>query len=370
MAGSSAPASTGPLAGVRVVEFAGLGPAPFACMLLADLGADVVLIERRGAAPPDKSQIVNRGRAVVQADLKSPADVERVLALVAQSDVLVEGFRPGVMERLGLGPDVALARNPRLVYGRMTGWGQHGPLASTAGHDINYIALTGALAAIGPRERPVPPLNLVGDYAGGSLYLVVGILAATLEARQSGCGQVVDAAITDGVIHLMTHFITQRQRGHLNEQREDNLLDGGTPWYGVYATADDRFVGIGAIEPAFFALLLERLGLDASWRGLQNERASWPGLRAAITAAVRSRTRDEWSAIFAGSDACLTPIMTLGEAQAHPHNVARGNFVAVDGVVHPAAAPRFSRTAAGPDALRAASATTLDAVRARWSERA
>jgi alpha-methylacyl-CoA racemase len=338
-------------------------------MLLADLGADVVLVERAGAPAPDPLQIVNRGRHVVEADLKAATDRERVLDLIERADVLVEGFRPGVMERLGLGPDAAMARNPRLVYGRMTGWGQHGPLAHTAGHDINFIALTGALAAIGPRERPVPPLNLVGDYGGGSLYLVVGILSAIFEAGASGRGQVVDAAITDGTIHLMTHWLTQQQRGRLSPQREDNMLDGGAPWYGVYGTADGRFVAIGAIEPPFFAQLLERLGLDDSWKPAQHDRARWPAMREAIAAAVRAKTRDEWAERFDGADACLSPVLSLAEAPAHAHNLARGNFVQVEGSVQPAPAPRFSRSAASAPSIRAAAASTMHAELQRWAIR-
>jgi alpha-methylacyl-CoA racemase len=334
----------GPLAGLRVVEFAGLGPAPFACMLLANMGADVVLVDRPGGRVGDPLQLVNRGREVIHADLKSPTDREKVLALIAQADVLVEGYRPGVMERLGLGPDVAMARNPALVYGRMTGWGQDGTLASTAGHDINYIALTGALAAIGPRERPVPPLNLLGDYAGGSLYLALGIMAAVHEARASGVGQVVDAAITDGVIRLMTLFIAQSQRGQFSEQRESNMLDGGAPWYGIYPTLDGLHVAVGAIEPQFFSQLIDRLRLDAGWKAAQHDASRWPEMRAAIGGAFGSRTRADWATVFEGSDACVTPVLTLSEAARHPHNAARGNFVTSDGVMQPAAAPRFSRT--------------------------
>jgi alpha-methylacyl-CoA racemase len=358
----------GPLAGLRVVEFAGLGPAPFACMLLADMGADVVLVDRPLARPADPLQIVNRGRTVVHADLKSPADKERVLALLDAADVLVEGFRPGVMERLGLGPDVAMARNPRLVYGRMTGWGQEGPLAKTAGHDINYIALTGALAAIGPKDRPTPPLNLVGDYAGGSLYLALGVMAAVHEARNSGRGQIVDAAITDGVIQLMTHFIAQQQRGRFTEQRESNMLDGGAPWYGVYPTSDGQHVGVGAIEPQFFALLIDRLGLDERWKAAQHDEALWTGLRAAIASALASRTRADWDAVFADTDACVSPVLTLGEAMVHPHNLARGNFVEIEGVVHPAPAPRFSRTPTSAVAAPSGGPSTFDAAVLRWKD--
>lgn len=363
---SNALVARGPLAGLRVVEFAGLGPAPYACMLLADMGADVVLVDRPGARTSDPLQIVNRGRTFVAADLKTPADKEQVLALLDAADVLVEGFRPGVMERLGLGPEVVLARNPKLVYGRMTGWGQEGPLAKTAGHDVNYIALTGALAAIGPKDRPTPPLNLVGDYAGGSLHLALGVLAAVHETGRSGRGQVVDSAITDGVIQLMTHFIAQQQRGRFTEERESNMLDGGAPWYGVYAAADGQHVGVGAIEPQFFSLFVDRLGLDESWKGAQHDESRWPELRAAIASAFKSRPRSEWEAVFADSDACVSPVLTLSEAMVHPHNLARGNFVEIEGVVHPAPAPRFSRTPTSAVAAPSVAASTAEAALLRW----
>lgn len=303
--GAGAVRAGGPLRGVRIVEFAGLGPAPFACMLLADMGAEVILVDRPGSCTGDPLQIVNRNRTLVQADLKDPKDSERVLQLLAQADVLVEGFRPGVMERLGLGPDEARLRNPRLVYARMTGWGQEGPLAQSAGHDINYIAITGALAAIGPADRPVVPLNLVGDYGGGSLYLAMGILAAMLEARNSGHGQVVDAAITDGVISLMTHFLSQRQRGVFSEQRESNMLDGGAPWYGVYESADGRHVTLGAIEPQFFALFCEKSGMDPAWRERQHDKACWSELRQVLDQLFKRRTQAEWVQLLESSDACF-----------------------------------------------------------------
>jgi len=343
---------SGPLAGLRVVEFAGLGPAPFACMLLADMGADVVTLQRPGAPVGDARNIVQRGRTVLAVDLKSADDRAHVLQLLARADVLVEGFRPGVMERLGLGPDAVAERNPRLVYARMTGWGQHGPLAHTAGHDINYIALSGALHAIGTRERPVPPLNLLGDYGGGSLYLVVGVLAALHEARQSGQGQVVDAAITDGTLSLMTLVAAQSLRGRWSERREDNLLDGGAPYYTTYETADGGFMSVGAIEPQFFAQLCEALGVPPELRDAQEDRARWPALREALARIFRTRSRDAWTRLLEGTDACCTPVLTLAEAAAHPHHLARGALAPVDGVAQPAAAPRFSRTAsrAGPPA--------------------
>ncbi|HSW19093.1 MAG TPA: CaiB/BaiF CoA-transferase family protein [Ramlibacter sp.] len=340
----SAETRSGPLNGLRVVEFAGLGPAPFACMLLADMGAQVVTIQRPGVGPSDPKQIVNRGRIALEADLKSDAGREQVWQLLDRADVVVEGFRPGVMERLGLGPDEAARRNPRLVYARMTGWGQDGPLAQAAGHDINYIALTGALHAIGPRERPVVPLNLVGDYGGGSLYLVVGVLAALHEARASGRGQVVDAAITDGVLSLMTHFATQALRGAFNEERESNVLDGGAPYYAVYETADGQHLSVGAIEPQFFAQLCKLVDLPQPLRAAQNDRGQWPALREAMTAIFRSRSRDEWVSLLEGTDACVAPVLSLSEAGRHPHNESRAAFVQVNGHTQPAPAPRFSRT--------------------------
>ncbi len=365
---TSQEALLGPLKGLRVVEFAGLGPAPFACMLLADMGADVVLVDRPGGRALDPLQIVNRGRSVVQVDLKSRDGQERALELLDHADVLVEGFRPGVMERLGLSPEVVLARNSRLVYGRMTGWGQFGPWAQAAGHDINYIAITGALAAIGTAEQPVPPLNLVGDYGGGSLYLVVGLLAALHEARASGCGQVVDAAITDGVAHLMAHFIAQRQQGHFAEQRESNMLDGGAPWYAVYPTSDGGFLSVGAIEPQFFALLVDLLGLDPAWKAAQHDRARWPQLRHAIGQVLRSRSRRHWESVFGGTDACVAPVLTLSEAMASSHHTARASFQHVAGVPQPGLAPRFSRTGRvvppGP-----AVAASFEDVQRRWTHR-
>jgi alpha-methylacyl-CoA racemase len=358
----------GPLRGLRVVEFAGLGPGPFACMLLADMGADVVTVQRAGAPVGDPRNIVQRGRTVLAADLKSPEDREHVLQLLEHADVLVEGFRPGVMERLGLGPDDVAAHNPRLIYGRMTGWGQEGPLAQAAGHDINYIAVTGALHAIGPRERPVPPLNLLGDYGGGSLYLVTGILAALHEARRSGQGQVVDAAITDGALSLMTLVASQSLRGRWSDRREDNVLDGGTPFYAVYETADGRFMSVGALEPQFFAQLCELVGVPQDLRDAQDERARWPALRDALAAIFRTRTRDAWAQLLEGTDACCAPVLTLAEAAAHPHHAARAAFTDVAGVPQPAPAPRFSRTPsrAQPPARAAAG---WDEVMAGWTQR-
>ena len=361
----------GPLAGLRVVEFAGLGPAPFACMLLSDMGADVVTIERPGKRLGDRTNLVGRGRSVVLADLKDAAAHDEVLSLLARADVLVEGFRPGTMERLGLGPDDVAARNPRLVYGRMTGWGQHGPLAHTAGHDIGYIALAGALHAIGPKGGPpVPPLNVVGDYGGGSLYLVVGILAALHERQRSGRGQVVDAAITDGVVSLMTHFVASSLRGQFSDNRGSNLLDGGAPFYGVYETADARHVAIGAIEPGFFHTLCEHIGVDPSLRDAQHDRARWPALRSEFERLFALRTRAQWQALLEDSDACFAAVLTLAEAASHPQHMARGAFVEVDGVRHPAPAPRFSRTPSAVQGPAPAEATSVPSVLARWANRA
>ena len=364
------PTRRGPLVGLRVVEFAGIGPAPFACMLLSDMGADVVTIDRPSPdeRAADARQVVQRGRTVVRADLKDVAARDQVLQLLAGADVVVEGFRPGVMERLGLGPDVALARQPRLVYARMTGWGQTGPLAQAAGHDINYIAISGALHAIGPTERPVPPLNLVGDYGGGSLYLVVGILAALHESRASGQGQVVDAAISDGVVSLMAPFIGWQQRGLHEERREANILDGGAPWYSVYEASDGRHVSLGAIEPAFFARFCELTGLPEGWLARKNAREHWPALREALASLFRTRTSHEWQALLGGSDACFAPVLSLTEAVQHPHHRARQTFVEVEGVTHPAPAPRFSRTPSAIAWGTGSHVRTLDAVARDWQE--
>jgi len=344
---AAASSKSGPLQGLRVVEFAGIGPGPFACMLLADMGAEVVRIDRPGAETDNPLDIVNRGRKTVTLDLKQTGAAAQALALLEHADALVEGFRPGVMERLGLGPDVVAARNPRLVYGRMTGWGQDGPLAHAAGHDLNYIALSGALAAIGEKDGlPVPPLNLVGDYGGGSLYLVMGILAALLEVRRSGQGQVVDAAICDGVISLMSNNHEQTLRGSYREERGSNMLDGGAPYYASYTTADGKIISLGAIESKFFALLCEKLELPRPLWDAQHDRARWPELRQAIASAVARRSQEAWCQLLEGTDVCFAPVLTLQESAAHPHIRARGSFVEFNGVSHPAPAPRFSRTPA------------------------
>ncbi len=342
-ASPTSPRATGPLAGYRIVEFAGIGPGPFACMLLADMGAEVVTLDRVGARKNMKS-VAGRGRRMVELDLKDRGAIAQVLDLLAGADALIEGFRPGVMERLGLGPDVVLARNPKLVYGRMTGWGQQGPLAQAAGHDINYISLTGALAAIGPAERPVPPLNLVGDFGGGALYLVVGVLAALLEASKSGKGQVVDAAMCDGAASLMSMFFDMAAIGRWSEGRERNFLDGGAHFYGVYECACGNFISIGSIEPQFYALLREHAGLTDPAFDAQMDRNAWPALKAKLTQIFKSKTREAWCKIMEGTDICFAPVLTMAEAPDHPHMAARSVFVERHGVTQPAPAPRFSRT--------------------------
>ncbi|HEX4472453.1 MAG TPA: CaiB/BaiF CoA-transferase family protein [Nocardioides sp.] len=337
---------TGPLRGVRVVELAGIGPGPHACMILADLGADVIRIDRPGgqALTGGAHDLLNRGRPSVAIDLKHPDGVATVLELVAGADVLVEGLRPGTTERLGLGPDVCLARNPRLVYGRMTGWGQTGPLARTAGHDLGYIAITGALFGLGQdRTRPHFPTNLVGDFGGGSTYLVIGILAALLEARVSGEGQVVDAAIVDGTAHLNSMATGLLAGGLMREERAVNLLDGGVPYYDLYETADGMHLAVGALEPQFYDALVTGLGIADSAPD-RDDPAHHPELRRIIAERVRSRTQAEWVEVFADTDACVAPVLPVTEAFDHPHLVARETFVVRDGVTQPAPAPRFSRT--------------------------
>jgi alpha-methylacyl-CoA racemase len=337
----------GPLRGVRVVEVAGIGPGPHAATLLADLGADVLRIERATGvtSPGDReTDLLTRGRPSVALDLKRPEAVATVLGLVERADVLTEGMRPGTMERLGLGPGVCLARNPRLVYGRMTGWGQDGPLASAAGHDLTYIAVCGALHGLGQTPgRPQFPVNLLGDFGGGSTYLVIGVLAALLEARGSGRGQVVDAAIVDGTAHLSAMSAGMLASGFARERRGENLLDGGAPFYDVYETADGRHMAVGALEPQFYAVLLEGLGLAGTVPD-RDDRDQWPVLRQAFEERFRERSQAEWCRTFDGTDACCAPVLPLSEAAAHPHLRARGTYVERDGVVQPAPAPRFSRT--------------------------
>lgn len=336
--------ASGPLKGIRVVEFAGIGPGPFAGMVLSDLGADVVRIDRTGGSMQAPGDVTARGRRSIALDLKDPASIETCLQLIERADALIEGFRPGVMERLGLGPEVALGRNPRLVYGRMTGWGQEGPLAQAAGHDINYIAITGALHALGPKEQPLPPLNLVGDFGGGSLYLALGLLAGILHARSSGQGQVVDAAVCDGAASLMTMFYGFMSTGYWTDARASNLIDGGAHFYRTYECADGRFISVGPIEPHFCKVLLVQAGMDTAMLADHRDRSTWPGHSETLAALFKTRSRDEWCAVLEGTDACFAPVLSIAEAPAHPHNVARQSYVEVDGVVQPAPAPRFSVT--------------------------
>jgi alpha-methylacyl-CoA racemase len=341
---------SGPLEGVRVVELAGIGPGPFAAMMLADMGADVVRVDRAQkvtggdpASPP--IDLLGRGRRSVGIDLKHPEGAGVVLKLAEHADVLIEGFRPGVMERLGIGPEECMARNPRLVYGRMTGWGQEGPYADAAGHDINYIALAGALDPIGRAgERPVPPLNLVGDFGGGGMFMAYGVVCALLEAGRSGRGQVIDAAMVDGAAVLTTFIHSLRAIGLWTDERGTNLLDTGAHFYDVYETADHRFVSVGSIEPQFYAELLRLSGLEGEELPGQMDRSQWPALKDRVAEVFRTKTRDEWCALMEGTDVCFAPVLSMGEAPAHPHNRRRETFVEVAGVPQPAPAPRFGRT--------------------------
>jgi alpha-methylacyl-CoA racemase len=337
----------GPLHGIRVLEIASIGPSPMTGMLLADMGADVIRIERSSQDNPmTRTDPSYRGKRSVALDLKSSEGVEAFLRLVETADVVTEGFRPGVAERLGIGPEECRARNPRLVYGRMTGWGQDGPLSQAAGHDINYIALTGALHAIGPQgQPPVPPLNLVGDMGGGGMLLALGIVAALYESKSSGQGQVVDAAMTDGSALMMWMFHGFATMGfHDAEHRGVNVLDGGAHFYNCYETADGKHVSVGAIEPQFYAQLIELAELDPDEFGEQMDPRGWPKLKAALADVFRKKTRDEWCELLEGSDVCFAPVLSLNEAPGHPHNVARGTYATVDGIVQPAPAPRFDRT--------------------------
>jgi alpha-methylacyl-CoA racemase len=360
----------GPLAGHRIIELAGIGPGPHCAMLLADLGAEIVRVARTEPDPPAltlRRDLTTRGRRSLRMNLKHPDAVAALLRMLEHADALIEGFRPGVMERLGLGPEVCLERNPRLVYGRVTGFGQDGPLAAAAGHDINYIALAGVLAHVGrPGQPPTVPLNLIGDYAGGGLLLAFGVVSALLERVQSGAGQVVDASMVDGAASLMTFLHGIEQEGGWSEARGSNLFDGGAPFYDVYETADEKFISVGALEPRFFAQLLECVGLDAATLPEQFDRRGWPEIREQLARIFRGRTRDAWCEILEGTDACFAPVLSMAEAREHPHNRARGTFVALDGALHPAPAPRFSRT---PGQIRrpsdAAGAHT-DALLAEW----
>jgi len=340
----------GPLTGYRVIEFAGIGPGPMCAMLLSDMGAEVLRIDRTSAAGlgismRTKFDLLNRGRRSVAFDLKKPEAIDAVLRLVEKADALIEGFRPGVMERLGLSPDRCMARNPRLVFGRMTGWGQEGPLAEAAGHDINYIALTGALHSIGRTgDRPLPPLNLVGDFGGGALYLALGVVAGLLEAQKSGKGQVVDAAMVDGASSLMTAIYGIKAAGMWTNNRGENLLDTGAHFYEVYETSDGKFVSVGSIEAKFYEELLELSGLKGQELPNQMDRSAWPELKKQLTKIFKTKTRDEWCKIMEGSDVCFAPVLSMEEAPRHPHNLHRDTFVEVEGVVQPGPAPRFSRT--------------------------
>jgi alpha-methylacyl-CoA racemase len=338
----------GPLAGVRIIEMAGIGPGPFCGMMLSDMGAEVIRVDRKssvdlGVEMPRQFNVLNRGRRSIALDLKTPEGIAAVKRIATKCDALIEGFRPGVMERLGLGPDELWRCNSRLVYGRITGWGQTGPVASAAGHDINYISLTGMLHAIGRSGPPSPPLNLVGDFGGGAMYLAFGVVCALLEARSSGKGQVVDAAMVDGAASLGAAIFGLRAAGIWNENRADNILDSGAPWYDVYETADGKYISIGSIEERFFNLLLEKLDLRAP-ELRDRDRSNWPRLRTVLTDAFRTRTRADWCKLMEGSDICFAPVLTMDEAPAHAHMQDRGVFCEIDGVVQPGPAPRFSRT--------------------------
>jgi alpha-methylacyl-CoA racemase len=362
----------GPLEGLKIVEMVGLGPAPFCAMMFADMGAEVIRIDRPGnasiVAPEDsRFDITARGRRSIAIDLKKPDGQKTVLRLLDNADAVVEGFRPGVMERLGLGPDICLERNPKLVYGRMTGWGQHGPLAHAAGHDINYVALSGALHAIGrPGEPPVVPLNYIGDFGGGGMLLAFGVVCALLEARRSGKGQVVDAAMTDGAALLSAMMYGFRADGSLNNQRGENLLDGGAHFYNTYACADGKYISVGSIEPQFYALLIQLCGIDDPAFQAQRDPHGWPILKYRLADVFRTKTREEWCALMEGTDVCFAPVLDWDEAPEHPHNRSRETFIKVDGVTQPAPAPRFSRTPPDRPAAPATPGSDGDAILHDW----
>lgn len=364
--------ASGPLVGFRIVELAGIGPNPWCAMMLADMGAEVVRVDRLvdaglGIHIDPKYSLLDRSRRSIAVDLKNPEGVETILRMVEQSDALIEGFRAGVTERLGLGPEDCWARNAKLVYGRVTGWGQTGPLAKVAGHDINYISLAGAAWPIGRKSAPpAPPLNLVGDFGGGGMLLAVGVLAALLEAQRSGRGQVVDAAMTDGVASLMTALYGMRAAGLWSDDRESNILDGGAHYYNAYECADGRFVSIASIEKKFYAELLELTGFEDPDHAAHGDRAQWAPSKETLAALFRTKTRDEWCAILEGTDVCFAPVLTMGEAPGHPHNVARETFVEADGVVQPAPSPRFSRTPGKIQKPPSAHGADTDAVLADW----
>jgi alpha-methylacyl-CoA racemase len=338
----------GPLKGVKIIEIAGIGPGPFCGMMLSDMGAEVIRVDRIGGQPglAAGKDVLARGRRTIAVNLRSPEGAEVVLRLCEKADAFFEGFRPGVTERLGIGPQQCLARNPKLVYGRMTGWGQEGPMAKAAGHDINYISLSGALHAIGRKgDRPVPPLNLVGDFGGGGMLLAFGLVCGLLETMKSGKGQVVDAAMVDGSAILMAMFFSLREMGMFFEQRGTNLLDTGAHFYDSYETKDGKWISVGSIEPQFYAELVQKAGLDAERFAAQMDFAKWPEYKEEIIRVFKTKTRDEWCAIMEGSDVCFAPVLSINEAPDHPHNQVRKTFVTVDGVVQPAPAPRFDRTA-------------------------
>jgi len=364
---------SGPLSGLKIIEFSGIGPGPMCAMILADLGATVLRIDRKqpevlGIPRPLKYNTLLRNRQVINLDLKDPVAVSLVLELIENADALIEGFRPGTMERLGLGPERCLEVNPAIVYGRMTGWGQKGPLAPYAGHDINFLSITGVLDAIGkPGEAPTVPLNIVGDYAGGSLYLAVGILAALFSARDTRVGQVVDAAIVDGVANLSATFFGMVAGGLWRQQRKSNIVDGGAPFYDCYECLDGKYVSVGPVEPKFFAQLLKALELGGDFTAVQNDRASWPKIRQALSARFRMKTRDEWADLLSLSDVCVTSVLTFDEAKNHPHMQARGTYIEVDGVVQPAPAPRFSVTQPGlPTPPQAPNSTQTKSALLHW----
>ncbi len=346
----------GPLRGIRIIEMAGIGPGPFCAMMLSDLGAEVIRLDRlslKGSG--ERANVLSRGRRSLAVDLKTEQGAAIALEMIDQADALVEGFRPGVMERLGLGPEICLERNPRLVYGRMTGWGQHGPLAKAAGHDINYISIGGALGAMGHADRPPPPpLNLIGDFGGGAMYLLCGILAALVERQQSGRGQVIDAAMTDGTASLLSPFYGLLAMGMWTTERHSNRLDGGAPFYGSYECADGKYISIGSLEPQFYALLLEKAGIDDPRFELQYARENWQEMREKLAAIFLRKTREQWCELMEGTDVCFAPVLDLAEAPKHPHNKARETFVDYAGVLQPAPAPRFSRT---PGEIQSAAAT-------------
>ncbi|MEZ0123457.1 MAG: CaiB/BaiF CoA transferase family protein [Candidatus Reddybacter sp.] len=364
---------SGPLTGLKVIELAGIGPAPMAAMMLSDMGAEVIRVDRLtasglGIPMPKKFNFLGRGRKSIALDLKNPDGIEALLELIDKADIVIEGFRPGVMERLGMGPDVCLERNPKLVFGRVTGWGQEGPLSKSAGHDLNYIALSGALHAIGRSndEPPTPPLNLVGDFGGGTMFIVVGILAALHEVKNSGKGQVVDAGMVDGALSLMTSIYGMNAGGNQSDERASNILDSGAHFYNTYETRDGKYVSIGSIETKFYAMLLDKLGLDPDSLPAQMERESWPAMKEKFKEIFLTKTRDEWCALMENTDICFAPVLSLAEAPDYAHNKERGSFVEVDGVMQPAPAPRFSAT---PSSIKSPTPDTgvhTDEVLADW----